>query len=92
MDTSSTATHSENFEALLQAGLPQKVAEKLDEIYIAGERTLSSHTQEALALLFYQSLKPRTVKGACQRSDASEAFRQFTEFLQVSDHKLRPLR
>lgn len=36
MDTSATATHSESFQSLLEAGLPQKVAEKLDEIYIAG--------------------------------------------------------
>lgn len=40
MDTSSAAAHSENFQALLQAGLPQKVAEKLDEIYIAGENAV----------------------------------------------------
>lgn len=37
METSSAATHSENFESLLQAGLPQNIAEKLDEIYIAGK-------------------------------------------------------
>lgn len=43
MDTSSTATRSENFQALLQAGLPQKVAEKLDEIYIAGENAVITH-------------------------------------------------
>lgn len=30
-------THSEHFQTLLEAGLPQKVAEKLDEIYIAGK-------------------------------------------------------
>jgi len=28
---------SEHFQTLLDAGLPQKVAEKLDEVYIAGE-------------------------------------------------------
>lgn len=43
MDTSSTSARSENFQALLQAGLPQKVAEKLDEIYIAGENTVITH-------------------------------------------------
>lgn len=37
MDTSSAVTHSEHFQTLLEAGLPQKVAEKLDEIYIAGK-------------------------------------------------------
>lgn len=42
MDPSSTSTHSENFQSLLQAGLPQNVAEKLDEIYMAGENTAMS--------------------------------------------------
>lgn len=37
MDTSAAVTHSEHFQTLLEAGLPQKVAEKLDEIYIAGK-------------------------------------------------------
>ncbi|NXR04947.1 HNRPQ protein, partial [Sagittarius serpentarius] len=36
MDTSAAVTHSEHFQTLLDAGLPQKVAEKLDEIYVAG--------------------------------------------------------
>lgn len=36
MDTSAV-THSEHFQTLLEAGLPQKVAEKLDEIYLAGK-------------------------------------------------------
>ena len=35
MDTTSAVIHSENFQTLLDAGLPQKVAEKLDEIYAA---------------------------------------------------------
>ncbi|NXB27058.1 HNRPQ protein, partial [Rhagologus leucostigma] len=35
MDTSAAVTHSEHFQTLLDAGLPQKVAEKLDEIYVA---------------------------------------------------------
>lgn len=38
MDTSVVATRSEHFESLLQAGLPQKVAEKLDEIFQAGKK------------------------------------------------------
>lgn len=62
MDTSSTATHSENFEALLQAGLPQKVAEKLDEIYIAGERTPSSHTGSTRSSLL-SKFKTQNSKG-----------------------------
>lgn len=37
MDISAAVTHSEHFQTLLEAGLPQKVAEKLDEIYIAGK-------------------------------------------------------
>lgn len=37
MDNSAAVTHSEHFQTLLEAGLPQKVAEKLDEIYIAGK-------------------------------------------------------
>lgn len=38
MDTTAAVTHSEHFPALLEAGLPQNVAEKLDELYMAGER------------------------------------------------------
>lgn len=34
---SPAVTHSEHFQTLLDAGLPRKVAVKLDEIYIAGE-------------------------------------------------------
>lgn len=37
MDNSAAVTHSEHFQTLLEAGLPQKVAEKLDEIYLAGK-------------------------------------------------------
>ncbi|XP_078279443.1 heterogeneous nuclear ribonucleoprotein R isoform X3 [Rhinoraja longicauda] len=33
MDTSSAATHSEHYQVLLDAGLPQKVAERLDDIF-----------------------------------------------------------
>ena len=37
MDTAAVeVTRSEHFQTLLDAGLPQKVAEKLDEVYIAG--------------------------------------------------------
>lgn len=39
MDTTAEVTHSEHFQALLEAGLPQNVAEKLDELYVAGKRT-----------------------------------------------------
>ncbi|NXG36399.1 HNRPQ protein, partial [Dromaius novaehollandiae] len=45
MDTSAAVTHSEHFQTLLDAGLPQKVAEKLDEIYVAGKmQNLQNHT------------------------------------------------
>uniref|UniRef100_V9KJ96 Heterogeneous nuclear ribonucleoprotein Q-like protein n=2 Tax=Callorhinchus milii TaxID=7868 RepID=V9KJ96_CALMI len=36
MDTSTAVVRSEHYQTLLDAGLPQKVAEKLDEVYIAG--------------------------------------------------------
>ncbi|KAI3364648.1 hypothetical protein L3Q82_011419 [Scortum barcoo] len=36
MDTTAAVSHSEHFPALLEAGLLQKVAEKLDELYVAG--------------------------------------------------------
>lgn len=38
MDTTAAVTQSEHFPALLEAGLPQKVAEKLDELYVAGKQ------------------------------------------------------
>lgn len=37
METSAAVTHSEHFQTLLDAGLPRKVAVKLDEIYVAGK-------------------------------------------------------
>lgn len=37
MDTTAAVSRSEHFPALLEAGLPQKVAEKLDELYVAGK-------------------------------------------------------
>lgn len=37
MDTTAAVAHSESYQALLEAGLPQAVAEKLDELYIAGQ-------------------------------------------------------
>lgn len=40
MDTTAAVTHSDHFNTLLEAGLPQKVAEKLDEIYLAGKPKL----------------------------------------------------
>ncbi len=47
-----TATHSENYQTLLDAGLPQKVAEGLDNIFQTGETSGSERsvwsTQTAL--------------------------------------------
>lgn len=37
MDTTAVESRSEHFPALLEAGLPQQVAEKLDELYVSGE-------------------------------------------------------
>ncbi|XP_062857827.1 heterogeneous nuclear ribonucleoprotein Q [Trichomycterus rosablanca] len=61
MDTSAAATRSEHFQALLQAGLPQKVAEKLDEIYQAGMVTHSDLDDRAL-----EALKEFNESGALQ--------------------------
>ncbi|OWK12846.1 HNRNPR, partial [Cervus elaphus hippelaphus] len=37
MDTSSV-NHTEHYKTLIEAGLPQKVAERLDEIFQTGQR------------------------------------------------------
>lgn len=42
MDTTTAESRSEHFPALLEAGLPQQVAEKLDELYVSGEGFNSS--------------------------------------------------
>ncbi|XP_016013585.1 heterogeneous nuclear ribonucleoprotein Q isoform X6 [Rousettus aegyptiacus] len=51
MDTTSAVIHSENFQTLLDAGLPQKVAEKLDEIYVAGLVAHSDLDERAIEAL-----------------------------------------
>lgn len=55
METTAAVTHSEHFQTLLDAGLPKKVAEKLDEIYIAGKAhqniQLQPHTFRILLFL-----------------------------------------
>ncbi|XP_056620890.1 heterogeneous nuclear ribonucleoprotein Q isoform X5 [Triplophysa dalaica] len=51
MDTSAAVTHSDHFNALLEAGLPQKVAEKLDEIYLAGLLAHSDLDERAIEAL-----------------------------------------
>ncbi|XP_004389027.1 heterogeneous nuclear ribonucleoprotein Q isoform X1 [Trichechus manatus latirostris] len=50
-DTTSAVIHSENFQTLLDAGLPQKVAEKLDEIYVAGLVAHSDLDERAIEAL-----------------------------------------
>lgn len=42
MDTTTAESRSEHFPALLEAGLPQQVAEKLDELYVSGEELNAS--------------------------------------------------
>uniref|UniRef100_A0A8C5GM57 Heterogeneous nuclear ribonucleoprotein Q n=1 Tax=Gouania willdenowi TaxID=441366 RepID=A0A8C5GM57_GOUWI len=61
MDTSAAVTHSEHFQTLLEAGLPQKVAEKLDEIYIAGLVSHSDLDDRAI-----EALKEFNEEGALQ--------------------------
>ncbi|CAN9507350.1 unnamed protein product [Ophioblennius macclurei] len=61
MDTTAAATQSEHFPALLEAGLPQKVAEKLDELYVAGLVAHSDLDERAL-----EALKEFNEEGALQ--------------------------
>lgn len=63
METSEAAVvaHSEHFETLLEAGLPQKVAEKLDEIYVAGLVAHSDLDERAI-----EALKEFNEEGALQ--------------------------
>ncbi|KAG8124061.1 hypothetical protein E2320_019626 [Naja naja] len=51
MDTSAAVAHSEHFQTLLDPGLPQKVAEKLDEIYVAGLVAHSDLDERAIEAL-----------------------------------------
>uniref|UniRef100_A0A3Q3QQT9 Uncharacterized protein n=1 Tax=Monopterus albus TaxID=43700 RepID=A0A3Q3QQT9_MONAL len=53
MDTTAAVTHSEHFQALLEAGLPQKVAEKLDELYVAGKQLVHLTLCSAMVLCLY---------------------------------------
>ncbi|KAI4904937.1 hypothetical protein NFI96_033567, partial [Prochilodus magdalenae] len=61
MDTSAAVTHSEHFQTLIEAGLPQKVAEKLDEIYVAGLVAHSDLDERAI-----EALKEFNEEGALQ--------------------------
>ncbi|KAJ8389346.1 hypothetical protein AAFF_G00120540 [Aldrovandia affinis] len=61
VDSTAAVTHSEHFQTLLEAGLPQKVAEKLDEIYIAGLVAHSDLDERAI-----EALKEFNEEGALQ--------------------------
>ncbi|KAE8286449.1 Heterogeneous nuclear ribonucleoprotein Q [Larimichthys crocea] len=61
MDTTAAVTQSEHFPALLEAGLPQKVAEKLDELYVAGLVAHSDLDERAI-----EALKEFNEEGALQ--------------------------
>ncbi|XP_068505288.1 heterogeneous nuclear ribonucleoprotein Q isoform X2 [Syngnathus scovelli] len=63
MDTTmaAAASRSEHFQALLDADLPQKVAEKLDELYIAGLVAHSDLDERAI-----EALKEFNEEGALQ--------------------------
>ncbi|XP_055005549.1 heterogeneous nuclear ribonucleoprotein Q-like isoform X2 [Boleophthalmus pectinirostris] len=61
MDTAASAERSESFPALLEAGLPQTVAEKLDELYVAGMVAHSDLDERAI-----EALKEFNEDGALQ--------------------------
>lgn len=61
MDTTAAVAHSESYQALLEAGLPQPVAEKLDELYIAGLVAHSDLDERAI-----EALKEFNEEGALQ--------------------------
>nr|AAQ97822.1 NS1-associated protein 1 [Danio rerio] len=61
VESSAAVTHSEHFQTLLDAGLPRKVAVKLDEIYIAGLVSHSDLDDRAI-----EALKEFNEEGALQ--------------------------
>lgn len=61
MDTAASAARSESFPALLEAGLPQTVAEKLDDLYVAGLVAHSDLDERAI-----EALKEFNEEGALQ--------------------------
>ncbi|XP_046877499.1 heterogeneous nuclear ribonucleoprotein Q isoform X2 [Hypomesus transpacificus] len=61
MDTTAAVTRSEHFQTLLDAGLPQQVAEKLDDIYIEGLVAHSDLDERAI-----EALKEFNEDGALQ--------------------------
>ncbi|XP_034534463.1 heterogeneous nuclear ribonucleoprotein Q-like [Notolabrus celidotus] len=61
MDTTAAVTRSEHYPALLEAGLLEKVAEKLDELYVAGLVAHSDLDERAI-----DALKEFSEDGALQ--------------------------
>lgn len=61
MEVAAEVVHSEHFQTLIEAGLPQKVAEKLDEIYVAGLVAHSDLDERAI-----EALKEFNEEGALQ--------------------------
>lgn len=61
MDTTAAESRSEHFPALLEAGLPQQVAEKLDELYVSGLVAHSDLDERAI-----EALKEFNEDGALQ--------------------------
>ncbi|XP_050989391.1 synaptotagmin binding, cytoplasmic RNA interacting protein, like isoform X1 [Labeo rohita] len=61
VESQAAVTHSEHFQTLLDAGLPRKVAVKLDEIYIAGLVSHSDLDDRAI-----EALKEFNEEGALQ--------------------------
>ncbi|XP_010881089.3 heterogeneous nuclear ribonucleoprotein Q isoform X2 [Esox lucius] len=51
VETPEAVNHSDHFQALLDSGLPQKIAEKLDEIYLAGLAAHSDLDERAIEAL-----------------------------------------
>lgn len=50
MDVS--AAHTENYQTLIDAGLPQKVAESLDNIFQTGELVINNSTTSTMSTPF----------------------------------------
>lgn len=61
MDTTAAVTHSEHFAALLEAGLPQTVAEKLDELYVAGKPKFSHCVHTVRKACVHSEMRTQTV-------------------------------
>lgn len=76
MDTTAAVTRSEHFPALLEAGLPQKVAEKLDELYVSGKKfpsLLAAPLRKADSVTDSVCLSTNPVEGGCQAMDVCNA-------------------